>query len=426
MNIQELPNELLVKVFSFLPHPPNEQQATVCKIFASVSQDVSLWRSWAKRFEGVTVFSEPQIESPTWKTHQFFIMQVMEYLEACCLATENDAIHDCRTHDDWLDRAAVSVDDYLVDSIRNWFRHPYQVEMAAILAEEIPNYEKAEKIREYLITEYVKENYLAYYSRKPTTFPPIELFNNKNLEVVGITTTESPSESPDQSDSLFFSLAKLNTIVTLQLIDLQFERIPEIIRQFTHIRKLDLGGNRFNTLPEWMTEFHNLENLDLGGNSFQTVPEILDRLPSLKKVCMEENLLNIIDERELETLDRLGGAGRGFSRPRYVGECMGTAVKQALLLGLLSACYGQIVHRNGIGYGIQTAGFDLIVSSVTLVSREIFRKMGVRNYTNKSVAAGLILGFPLSYMTIGKRYRKQAVAVKIIYHAMLMLSSLKK
>lgn len=58
--------------------------------------------------------------------------------------------------------------------------------------------------------------------------------------------------------------------------------IPDVIKDWTNIRTIDLAHNELKSIPEWLCQLPTLKSLDITQNSFETLPDGIKRIPNLR------------------------------------------------------------------------------------------------------------------------------------------------
>lgn len=91
-------------------------------------------------------------------------------------------------------------------------------------------------------------------------------------------------------------------------------KVPEAVRSFTRLKRLDLNGNQIQKLPEWIGELSNLSWLDLRGNGIQSLPETIGKLVHLTWLWIDNNSLSSLPSNfeELIKLEYLDLSGSVF------------------------------------------------------------------------------------------------------------------
>ncbi len=84
---------------------------------------------------------------------------------------------------------------------------------------------------------------------------------------------------------------------SLSLDNLYLTKMPTIIfthPTFSHLKRLDLSGNRLATLPAEVGNLTNLKQLDLSGNRLATLPAEVGNLTNLKQLNLSANQLTAL------------------------------------------------------------------------------------------------------------------------------------
>jgi Leucine-rich repeat (LRR) protein len=86
--------------------------------------------------------------------------------------------------------------------------------------------------------------------------------------------------------------ANPDTVFAISLTKQKLESLPENLKQFTQLKKLDLSKNKLKELPAFIGDFTQLEELDLSKNSFTILPLPICKLTKLKRLLLGRNQIN--------------------------------------------------------------------------------------------------------------------------------------
>ncbi|MHA2186030.1 MAG: leucine-rich repeat domain-containing protein [Promethearchaeota archaeon] len=139
----------------------------------------------------------------------------------------------------------------------------------------------------------------------------IEGMNNKDFVIGFETICRSKNiedfSNPELADVLinYFSIiyleksfwrlkSKLNEckIIELDFIFKGLTRLPDVIKNLTHLKTLILRYNQLTQLPDWISVLRSLEILNVNVNNLNTLPEEIGYLKSLKELLLWKNELS--------------------------------------------------------------------------------------------------------------------------------------
>jgi internalin A len=135
-----------------------------------------------------------------------------------------------------------------------------------------------------------------------------------------------------QARSMLGNLAEANARIeearrdkgsVLSLHGLGLTKLPESIRQMTHLRSLYLTDNQFTELPDSVTRLTQLQLLSLNGNQITELPESITRLTQLRELYLINNGLKVLPGAvtRLIQLQTLGLMRNGLTElPESIGQ----------------------------------------------------------------------------------------------------------
>jgi len=131
---------------------------------------------------------------------------------------------------------------------------------------------------------------------------PLSIGNREIAETVNI--KKLPNASQRIAD------ARKRKLPRLSLTRLGLTELPKAVCELTHLRELNLQGNKLRSLPQALSQLTNLEKLYLAGNRFTSVPECIRDLKKLNRLGFYRNQLKRLPEwiGELKELRYLGVA----------------------------------------------------------------------------------------------------------------------
>lgn len=90
------------------------------------------------------------------------------------------------------------------------------------------------------------------------------------------------------SRSVEFAIARcrLSGSADLDLAGCDLSKIPDSVRELTHLRTLDLSNNKIESIPAWISELTLLEQLYLNSNPLHTIPTTIGRLSNLHELII--------------------------------------------------------------------------------------------------------------------------------------------
>ncbi|KKN36692.1 hypothetical protein LCGC14_0771060 [marine sediment metagenome] len=89
---------------------------------------------------------------------------------------------------------------------------------------------------------------------------------------------------------------KKGRVSRLSLSGLEFDRIPECVRELSSLEHLSVSFDCLKSLPEWIGEFKELKTLKIGNNLLKTVPQEIGGLSKLEELYARGNQLEILPE----------------------------------------------------------------------------------------------------------------------------------
>ena len=85
-----------------------------------------------------------------------------------------------------------------------------------------------------------------------------------------------------------------NTMISLDLSNLNLNKLPAWIGWLTNLVSLDLKNNQLTTLPDSISQLTNLKSLDLGNNQLTTLPDSISQLTNLVFLDLRDNHLTVL------------------------------------------------------------------------------------------------------------------------------------
>lgn len=101
------------------------------------------------------------------------------------------------------------------------------------------------------------------------------------------------------------------------------KKLPESLRELTHLTSLDLDCNFLKVLPVWIGELTQLKSLDVAINYLEALPESMRRLEQLTSLDISYNALETLPEclsqlpqlRSLKKVSHAVPSSRDWERP---------------------------------------------------------------------------------------------------------------
>jgi Leucine-rich repeat (LRR) protein len=109
----------------------------------------------------------------------------------------------------------------------------------------------------------------------------------------------------------------------LNLSGLGLDKLPESLRELTHLRSLNLSGNKLTALPDWLGQLANLQSLVLGTLPLMALPEWLGQLTDLQSFVLWQSHLAALPDslRQLTNLQSLDlEANELTALPDWLGQ----------------------------------------------------------------------------------------------------------
>ncbi|KAJ8763986.1 hypothetical protein K2173_004851 [Erythroxylum novogranatense] len=128
----------------------------------------------------------------------------------------------------------------------------------------------------------------------------------------------------DQIEWLPDSIAKLSSLVSLDLSENRILVLPAAIGGLSSLTKLDLHSNRIAELPQSIGDLLSLVFLDLRGNQLTSLPPTIGRLVRLAELDLSSNRLTALPESigSLISLKKLNVETNDIEEiPHTVGKC---------------------------------------------------------------------------------------------------------
>ena len=85
-------------------------------------------------------------------------------------------------------------------------------------------------------------------------------------------------------------------ITLLRIVRHKLSTIPEPIRKLTSLKRLYLNNNLIENIPEWIGELKSLKKLDLSDNNIKRLPESIYDLNTLGFLDLSKNKLTLLSE----------------------------------------------------------------------------------------------------------------------------------
>jgi internalin A len=109
----------------------------------------------------------------------------------------------------------------------------------------------------------------------------------------------------------------------LDLGGMELDKLPESLRELTHLRSLRVDRNKLTVLPDWLGELTNLQSLVLGSMRVAALPELLGQLTSLKEFVLWQSQVTALPDwlGRLTNLQRLDlEANELMALPDWLGR----------------------------------------------------------------------------------------------------------
>ncbi|KAL7176744.1 hypothetical protein ACSBR2_030150 [Camellia fascicularis] len=159
------------------------------------------------------------------------------------------------------------------------------------------------------------------------------------------TSFEIPKENVGKLRTLFLtgnlpeSIAEVECIRTMSLVDWYQKELPSSLRKLIHLRYLDLSRSYFGTLPNFLTMLYNLQTLRLSSFALQKLPKKFYELVSLRHFYIDD------DEHNRKLMPMMIGKLTSLQTLPFfvVGEDEGCKIEE---LGSLNKLRGKLMIYN--------------------------------------------------------------------------------
>ncbi|TET57904.1 MAG: leucine-rich repeat domain-containing protein [Promethearchaeota archaeon] len=140
----------------------------------------------------------------------------------------------------------------------------------------------------------IKEKYTDYLSKEELLFSILE--PNEAEVIIKLEEqleTEFQIDDSDENLEWVYSSFSIENrhVIRLQMIGFNLKKLPNCIRNLTHLRYLYMNGNEFEVLPDWLKELINLEVLDLSSCELEVLPEPIVNVLSLRELNLFNNYI---------------------------------------------------------------------------------------------------------------------------------------
>jgi len=105
-------------------------------------------------------------------------------------------------------------------------------------------------------------------------------YKNRPVEKLAVDTANAIMDLKKQGSAYY--IIRDGKLVDLQITGAKFTTIPDIVRSFKDIKRLNLSHNLILSVPTWIAELSSLELLELQKNPFRTIPSEILNLSRLK------------------------------------------------------------------------------------------------------------------------------------------------
>jgi hypothetical protein len=99
-----------------------------------------------------------------------------------------------------------------------------------------------------------------------------------------------------KNQDIITSFSKIQDLASFLSLHKQYDinfkdppSLPSSIRHLSHLKVLNLRGNKIKSIPNYLLSLSNLRELDLGDNSIEKIPNTLLQLKKLKVLSLENN-----------------------------------------------------------------------------------------------------------------------------------------
>ncbi|THF95509.1 hypothetical protein TEA_025931 [Camellia sinensis var. sinensis] len=159
------------------------------------------------------------------------------------------------------------------------------------------------------------------------------------------TSFEIPKENVGKLRTLFLtgnlpkSIAEVECIRTMSLVDWYQKELPSSLRKLIHLRYLDDSRSYFRTLPNFLTMLYNLQSLRLSSFAFQNLPKKFYELVRLRHFYIDD------DEHNRKLMPMMIGKLTSLQTLPFfvVGEDEGCKIEE---LGSLNKLRGKLMIYN--------------------------------------------------------------------------------
>jgi len=90
--------------------------------------------------------------------------------------------------------------------------------------------------------------------------------------------------------------ANPDSVFAISFERLKIDTLPQALRAFKNIQKLDLSKNKLTNLPDFIKDFENLTELNLNKNKFSIFPIQICSMKKLEKLILSRNNFTQIPE----------------------------------------------------------------------------------------------------------------------------------
>ena len=90
--------------------------------------------------------------------------------------------------------------------------------------------------------------------------------------------------------------AKEKNSTSLDLSNLELEKIPEDVFPLANLTRLELHNNKISIIPNSLAQLTNLTSLSLANNQISTIPDSLAQLTNLTELNLKDNQINSIPD----------------------------------------------------------------------------------------------------------------------------------
>ncbi|NGX49164.1 MAG: E3 ubiquitin-protein ligase sspH2 [Candidatus Anoxychlamydiales bacterium] len=320
-----LPNEMIMKVFSHLDIPELASTSLASKHFQGLANDWATWSSvidkiGLKNLEDKDVSEKKQKIKKIHELGKLYFPEVIE--EPITIENTIETIR--RIHE-----------IKIRDTLKIWEKIYEQAEHIAGKPDiEIPKFDELKKSTD---KKYIKQVFAKWINNNKDNFNlteldlrisgllylPKEIGNLSNLQVLKLSRNNLTSipkkignlaqlQLLDLSDNKLTSVPKeignLSNLQVLYLARNKLTSVPKEIGALAQLKRLYLSDNKLTSIPKAIEKLVQLQYLYLYNNNLASIPKAIEKLTQLKELCLSNNKLSSIPNEigslsQLQTLD---------------------------------------------------------------------------------------------------------------------------